>query len=83
MFDGSKVVNNGGIMEKFDNNNENEKKICQNCGGSGMVECPDCGGTGMVVDDTHNHKNQLKVCFTCLTKGYITCDKCNGSGFED
>lgn len=43
---------------------------CDECDGSGLVECNECGGTAKADDDS--------TCATCEGDGEVECEECNG-----
>ena len=62
---------------------------CENCNGSGGVECHQCGGKGRNELDggepfeSHGQKPEYEGCNRCQASGVIFCPECGGSGDED
>lgn len=62
--------------------------VCENCGGSGRMQCPYCGGTGreQYVDGTYAsgvERIKTTACSVCNGSGKIPCEECNGTGKVD
>jgi hypothetical protein len=56
------------------------RKLCEECEGTGSVECGDCAGDGYKVCD---HCGSEVDCEFCDGEGDIECRECGGSGFEE
>lgn len=72
------------------------EKVCQDCGGTGVVACPDCGGTGEVCGMCYGHWNEeagkcddcgemmgTSSCDTCKGTGVAICPTCGGENLSD
>jgi hypothetical protein len=54
---------------------------CDDCSGSGDIECKKCGGTGK--KDPEAKKKDTKKCKKCEGNGRIDCQVCKGEGYVE
>lgn len=80
---GKKALN---IIEKFDNDLNDEIETCDNCGGRGEAPCDDCNGSGQ-VDCDHcsgsGEDDEGEECGNCSGDGHFECDTCAGRGHDN
>jgi len=65
------------------NKKASDKTACDQCGGTGEIECPYCHGTGaLTVGDVLFCDNTgCKKCVVCRSgSGLVQCTKCRGCG---
>jgi len=61
---------------------------CENCNGSGVIDCYECRGEGRnpIGDEPwedYGQKPEYEDCRKCHASGEIVCPECGGSGDED
>ena len=55
---------------------------CEECKGSGEIECPSCGGEGtLIIDDPPNYSE--RDCPDCDGEGTVKCPDCYGDGTNE
>lgn len=57
-----------------------ERKLCDECDGTGSVECEWCNGDGYTVCE---HCDSEVDCKACDGEGRVECRECGGTGFEE
>jgi len=57
--------------------------VCEECGGTGRVECNVCDGTGENVVTCNYGYEHTEDCDNCFGNGEVDCISCDGQSISD